>query len=226
MRTRHVPMIAVVAILAVIPGANAADSRMVLRAGAGWTGPTGEWTGDLLMTEGVSVTKLKADSAIGPQLSLEYRFAHSIGGELSVLQSSHEITETEVFLLVPREAKFGQVTEWPILLGANFHVTKNRTIDLYLGPVIGWVIWGDLKPSAVAQEEVTIGTIKMRDAVAWGVNIGVDVPFARHWAVNFDLKDLDYSARTDSRPIKAVLGEDAKIPIRPFIATAGFGLRW
>jgi len=226
MRARHVPMIAVVALLVIIPGAYAADSRMVLRGGAGWAGPTGEWTGDLLMTEGVSVTKLKADSAIGPQLSLEYRFTRLIGGELSVLQSSHEITETESFLLVPHHAKFGQVTERPVLLGANFHVTKNRKIDLYFGPVIGWVIWGDLKPSAAAQQEVTIGAIKMRDDFAWGVNIGVDVPFARHWAVSFDLRRLDYGARTDSRPIEAVLGEDATIPIRPVIATAGFALRW
>jgi hypothetical protein len=54
----------------------------------------------------------------------------------------------------------------------------------------------------------------------------VDVPFAKHWAFNFDLRGLDYSARTDSRPVKAVLGEDLRIPIKPLIGSAGLALRW
>jgi len=223
MRFWNVPVIAVVVLLVVAPEAHAADSRMVLRGGAGWISTSSEWTGDLLLTEGLSVTELKADGTIGPQLSLEYVFTPLIGGEVSVLQGSQEIKGSG--LSFPR-AGFGRVTERPILLGVNLHVTRSRKFDLYLGPVIGWVIWGDLTPSAVAQQEVTIGAINMRDDFAWGVNAGVDVPFAKHWAFNFDLRDLDYSARTDSRPVKAVLGEDLKIPIKPLIGTAGFALRW
>jgi len=223
MRFWNVPVIAVVALLVVAPEAHAADPRIVLRGGAGWISTSGEWTGDLLLTEGLSVTKLEADGTIGPQLSLEYAFTPLVGGEVSVLQGSQEIKGSG--LGFPR-AGFGRVTERPILLGVNLHVTRSRKFDLYLGPVIGWVIWGDLTPSAVAQQEVTIGAINMRDDFAWGVNAGVDVPFAKHWAFNFDLRDLDYSARTDSRPVKAVLGEDLKIPIKPLIGTAGFALRW
>ncbi len=234
MRPWNAPMIAVVALIVVsagvTPGANAAEPRMVLRGGAGWVSPTGEWTGDLLLTEGVSVTMLKADSTIGPQLSLEYRFTRLLGGEVSVLRASHEVTMTESVLSggipFPSQLTFGQVTEWPILLGANFHVTRSKKIDLYLGPVIGWVIWDDLNPGAEAQQEVTIGAIKMHDDFAWGVNVGADVPFASHWAFNFDLRALDYSARTDSQPIEAVLGEDLTIPIKPLIVTAGIALRW
>jgi outer membrane protein W len=222
----NIPRIAAMALLAVSTEAMAADSRMALRGGAGWIGPAGEWTGDLLMTEGISITKLKADSAIGTQLGLEYRFTHLIGGEVSVLQVSHEITEGVIDFSGSHEAKFGHLTAWPIQFGANFHVIRNRNIDLYLGPVIGWVIWGDLNPTAAAQRDVTIGSIKMHDDLAWGVNVGVDLPFANHWVLSFDLRDLDYSARTDTRPIKAVLGEDAKIPIKPLVATAGFGLKW
>jgi outer membrane protein W len=226
MRRWNVAMIAGAALLVASPEAKAADSRMALRGGADVIRTTGEWTGDLLLTEGLSITKLKAESTIGARLSLEYKFTPLIGGEVSVLRASHEISETEIELLVSHERKFGQVTDWPILLGANFHVLRNKSIDLYVGPVIGWVIWGDLKPTAAAQQDVTIGPIRMQDGFAWGVNVGVDLPFARHWAFNLDLRDLDYSARTDSRAIKAVLGEDAKIPIKPLIATAGFVLRW
>lgn len=223
MRFWKVPMIAVVALLVVVPEAHAAGPRFVLRGGAAWISATGTWTGDLLLTEGLSVAKLKADGTIGPQLSLECVLTPLIGGEVSVLQGSQEIKGSGPGF--PR-AMFGRVTERPILLGVNFHVTRNRTFDIYLGPVIGWVVWGDLTPSAVAQQEVTIGAISMHDDLAWGVNAGVDVPFAKHWAFNFDLRDLDYSARADSRPIKAVLGEDLKIPIKPLIGSAGFALRW
>jgi len=222
----NMPAIAAMALLVVSREAIAADSRMALRGGAGWMGPSGEWTGDLLMTEGINVTKLKADSATVPQLSLECRFTSLIGGEASVLQASQEVTEGVIDFSGSHEAKFGHLTEWPILFGANVHVIRNRNIDLYLGPVIGWVIWSYLKPSAAAQQDVTIGTIKMRDDFACGVNVGVDLPFAKHWVLNFDFRALDYSARTDSRPIRAVLGEDARIPIKPLIASAAFGLKW
>jgi outer membrane protein W len=223
MRSWNVPIIAAVALLVACAEAHAADSRIVLRGGAGWISSSGEWTGDLLLTEGLSVTNLEADSTTGPQLNLEYIFTHLIGGEVSVLQGSQDLKGSG--LRFPR-ATFGQVTERPILLGVNFHVTRNRTIDLYLGPVIGWVMWGDLAPSAAARQEVTIGAIRMQDTLAWGVNTGVDVPFAKHWAFNFDLRRLDYSARTDSRPVKTVLGEDLKIPIKPLIGSAGLALRW
>jgi outer membrane protein W len=226
----NVPMIVVVALLVVSPDVKAADSRMILRGGAGWIGSSGEWTGDLLVTEGVSVTNLKADSTTGPQVSLEYRFTHLIGGEVSVLQASHEIAETENVLSggipFPREGKFGSVTERPVLFGANFHVSRSKNFDFYLGPVIGWVLWGNLNPSAFAQQDVAIGSIKMHDDFAWGVNVGVDLPFAKRWVFNFDIRDLNYSATTDSPPIRAVLGEDLKIPIKPLTTTAGFGLRW
>lgn len=220
---RRVPRIALLALLVLSPKAHAAETRMILRGGAAGFSATGEWTGDLRLTEGLTVTKLTADCTMGPQLSLEYMLTPLLGGELSVLQGSQEIKGSGPGF--PR-AEFGRVTERPILLGVNFHAVRNRAIDLYFGPVVGWVIWGDLTPSAVAQQEVAIGAIKMHDDLAWGANVGVDVPFAKHWAFNFDLRDLDYSARTDSRPVKAVLGEDLRIPIKPLIGTAGFALRW
>lgn len=226
MRPWNAPTIAVLALLLATREAHAADPRVTLRGGAGWVGTKGEWTGDLLLTEAISITKLKADSTSGPQLSLEYRFTDLLGGELSLLQGSHEISETEFEVSAPLKLKFGDVKEWPVLFGVNFHVSRNRKVDLYFGPVIGWVIWGDLKPSAAAQQDVAIGNIKMHDDFAWGVNVGLDLPFARHWVFNLGLKGLDYSGRTDSGPIKAVLGEDLKIPISPLIATAGLGVRW
>jgi outer membrane protein W len=102
----------------------------------------------------------------------------------------------------------------PLLAGVNFHLLQQSRVDLYVGPTIGYVLYGDF---GVEDESLSID-----DDFTWGATVGVDVPFGtKGWMFTGALRYLD----TEASPEEMGPG-DAALDVSPWIVQVSAGYRF
>lgn len=215
----------VIALFCCLPGLTfaAALPRKVIRFGVADFEPKGDWSGFLPVTEQFSIESAEADSGTGGQVGMEFLFTDRMGLDLRLLRASHDIhVEGENF---PSGTKLGSVTQWPLLAGWNFHIARGRHADLYLEPVLGYVLANDMSTTSALTQWVDLPKIRMHNEFAYGAIAGLDFPLG-HFGFSFDVKYLNYDARTDDPAVHSALGKDWAIPINPLVMSAGFVVAW
>ena len=95
------------------------------------------------------------------------------------------------------ELRYRQLTA-----GLNFHLTPNRRVDLFLGPLVGFVGYGG----------------DFDDDLAWGVNLGVDVPLPWRWYFTGGARYLKSSAEAPASGLD--------LEVDPIILSAGLSIRF
>jgi outer membrane protein W len=121
------------------------------------------------------------DSAAGVGFGLEYRASRRLGFELTALQAEIESqTDFDFFGLVRLDIDSSlEVT--PVLAQLDFHLTPDHRVDLHVGPIAGWMRYGDLVTQVRAripgEETVETERIRTKDGFAWGAHLDFDVPF-------------------------------------------------
>ncbi|MFN7965054.1 MAG: OmpW family outer membrane protein [Acidobacteriota bacterium] len=134
--------------------------------------PTGDWQGRLI---GETVT-VEADSAVGAGLSYELRPTHRWGVETAI-----SLADVDFNLSVrgAGSAKLGSALLLPLTFGLNFHPlpAKSRT-DLYVGPMLGWVFWGNLRTDS--------GDVEADSEFTLGAQVGVAIAFSSKSRWSFD----------------------------------------
>lgn len=172
-------------------------------------------------------------SALGLGLDVEYRLSPRLGVALGIatgeLESELELGffDVETFVI---ESKM-RVT--PVLARLNVHLTPNRRVDLYLGPVVGHLRYGDLKTEisggVLGGEPVPVMRLKTSDGFAWGGHIGVDVPIGSRGAfftarATYLQAEVETNGFDDPEDPEA-LG-DFDFELNPLITQLGFGYRF
>lgn len=123
----------------------------------------------------------------------------------------------------------GELGMIPFTIGFNFYVLRNRVVDLYVGPLIGYVKFTELhidpgtlelEPEVFPLGEPEGDTVEIRDSASWGVTLGADFRLGHgKWMISTALRYVQATAEEEG-------GERASMRIDPWIALIGAGYRF
>jgi len=230
---------AAVSILALgVTVGHAADPKNVIRFGVAYVAPTGDLTTDGFYVEDVDPNTrlefqgdllIEPTEALGFWVGYERRFSRLFGLEATVLSANHDVdgTLTGTLYLIDNgtneilEQMSFQGTETvaeirvtPLMIGADFHVLGQAKVDLYLGPFVAFVTYGDL--------DIDGESIPIDDETAYGALVGVDVPVSKGgWSFSAVVRYL----KTEAQPSES--GPDSMaLDVDPWIVQAGAGYKF
>jgi outer membrane protein W len=198
MRAESMAVVAVLvlALSAAVLPVSADDAKWNLRFGLLYSNPTGDFSDEGQTTE--------LDDSTGIHASAEYRVNDLFGVEAGLGYAEHDIEIEESGF---PDIDFGEATWTALTVNGNFHLFRDREVDLYAGPTIGYVFWGDI------DTDVFPSDVSTDDEFAIGANLGIDVPLGDSpWAFSGALRylsvDLGVSGGDDigADPIQLKLG--------------------
>jgi outer membrane protein W len=150
---------------------------------SGFLSPTSADTGDMQVRVGIvdslptddyteAGQKTELDSAVGFQASFEYMVTDQIGVEPAIALTNHDVTVKEAGM---PDVALGDIDLFALTANVNFHVVQSDSVDLFVGPTVGYAFWGDLKTD--------LQSFSVDGQFVYGFNVGVDVPFGEgDWA--------------------------------------------
>ncbi len=149
----------------------------------------------------------------GLGFAVEYMVNRRVGVDLDVI-----LAEIDTNLMYDIDDAWGMDDQnmdiRPLSLGVNFHLTPGRRFDLFVGPFVSLVQYGDVTHRALGR------TFRNDpdDDTAFGAKIGVDIPFGWEspWA-------LTLGARYISTSVDA---QSFSLDVDPMIGIVGFAYRF
>jgi len=177
--------------------------------------PSGEVVGTEVGVGGVSVD---IDTKAGAGLRLEYRFAPALGIEFGLLgASSFDVKVGDLGNGVG--VATGVNSFAPLTLGLNYHFPAGDSFDLFAGPFLASVRYGDVSVQTGIGGVVTTETVDTD--TGWGVILGVDLPLGSgNWLLQSNLRYID----TNMKGATSDGGFDSNFD--PLIFSIGFGYRF
>lgn len=216
------PMIKTVSSLGIFL-ALCAGSRAVAADDTGW---------QLELTsvgaQSTSTFGLDSDDSVGVGLDLEYRASRRLGLGLGVLTSEVGSELGLEFFDLDLLVIESSVRMTPVLARLDVHLTPDRKVDLFLGPVVGYVHYGDLRTeirSDVLGESIPIDRVRTKDGFGWGGHIGVDVPIGNR-GLFFTGRATYLKSELRARDVDEDEEGDPSFDLDPFVAQVGFGYRF
>ncbi len=166
---------------------------------------------------------LRLDAGIGFGLGLEYLASRRVGVELSAIFADldsqlmfdlDELWETDT-------ADLGITM---ITLGLNYHLTPDRRVDFFVGPLIGLVQYDSASYRVLGE---TVRHNFGDDDFTWGLNFGLDFPFKpdSRWGLTAGLRYLDSSADEGDDDDNAT-GQERSLDVNPLTLMAGIAYRF
>ncbi len=207
------------ALLALPTTASAQDASWQLRFGGLWVDPDVSFSD--LDSDGDRV-EASANGDIGVSLAFERRFSPRLGLEIGALFSQPDIILDANFadglqFSVSEGVSFGAITA-----GLNIHLAPDKAVDLYFGPLLAHVFYGDLGLRVLVGGGVIGQDFIGSDEFAFGAQVGTDIAFGdSSWSLNLAAKYLDTSLE--------VTGDDGEVNdlgFDPLILGMGFGYRF
>ena len=197
------------------------DDRWHLRFGGVWVDRDARLSAAGGEGSGVEVG---TDGAIGFALALERRLTRRLGLELGALIADPDVElDTSRGVGASRLGIGEGVDLRSITLGLNVHLTPDQAVDLYAGPLLAHVDYGNLRFAGQAGEETFDIGVSGSDSFTIGAQIGADIPLGgSRWSVNLLARYLDSS-------LDVVSGEEREVRqlnYDPLILGAGVGLRF
>ena len=212
-------LVITVAILTPLAGAASvwgAEPGWQIKAGGVWVQPAMSYT---LTNPGSTPISADSDNAIGLSVALEYRVSERLGLELGALQASPDVNLRAEIPGGPTVEASDGLAYTPITVGLNLYLTSGRPVEVYLTPVLAYVMYGDLNFSAGE----SIASIRVDNQWTWGLSLGTNVrlgegPWRFNGAVSY--------VRTALNATDLESGGSRKIEFNPFAITLGFGYRF
>ena len=152
------------------------------------------------------------NAEIGTMLALEYRLSNRIGLEIGVAYAESPDIDDDI------NGNGDSIGEGPgflpIYAGANFYVMDSKHLDVYLGPRVAFVTFGDFDLDIEGQRT----QFEVDGEWAWGATAGIDYRFGEsRWSVtaeatylNVDMEITNESTRVVSSnqfdPLMITLG--------------------
>ena len=182
---------------------------------------------DLRQAEEGMEVGLVGDAGMGLSIVGERRISDRLGFELGVQWNEHDL-ELQLGGVVFCGSTFCLVTASdsvrPITLsfGLDVHLTPGRRADLYVGPVLAYVLNDD--PTFRFLDETL--RVFMDDNLAWGGVVGLDVPVGdRGWHFCGSLRYLESESDVTARDDEGEAGT-ASLDFNPVSVAVGFGYRF
>jgi len=235
MRAAKILWLVGVVVLVTAAGAEAREGYIVRLAGAS-VQPTGDLSmdesdafplGDGTTLEERIQAKVEADSAFGFCIDIERRFNDLFGLGFTVMRADHDIdltgsatvlirdNATNTILFQETEAltmPLGSVDMTPILVGANFHFGGSERVDLYAGPFVGLIDFGDLTFEGER--------LAFKDEFAYGATLGLDVALGQGSAAfSASARYMVAGAQTDE-------AQSDTLDLDPLVVLFGLGYRF
>ncbi len=159
----------------------------------------------------------------GLAVNAEYRFARRLGVELGVMAAAN-VDARVAYRGAPYSSNALAFT--PVTAGLNIHLTPDRKVDFYMGPLLAYISYQNLSFSNYSWNEnwstpqyVDLG---IDNDFAVGANLGLDIRFgASNWMLTTGLKYLDTSVDARSHD-----GGRAEVEFDPVIFSLGAGYRF
>ena len=186
-----------------------------LRLDFSWVNPSGNFNSTYAGWETVGVS---FDTGFGAGLRGEYQFSRQLGVELGVLAAGSVDVAAGIFggTIGSDVGVSGFV---PVTLGLNVHLTPNRKVDLYAGPLLTLVRYNSVDVWTAIGVAGTTESIETD--TGWGASLGLDVPLGRHgWMVQANLRYID----TDMKDTGGIISFNSKFD--PVIFSVGVGYRF
>ena len=195
--------------------ADAGESPWQLRIAGLSMNPTGETVAVPDTGERIA---FDAGNGYGFGIDLEYRVSRGLGIDFGVLtaQPIIDVLIDEVGVI----SASAKPRISPIYVGLNVHLTPDGPIDLYIGPVLAYVIYSSFD-LVVDPWFLTEGFVTEND-FGIGVNLGLDIRLGEGgWLITAAFKYLD-SILVASPPDESI----GRTDIDPMIFSVGVGYRF
>jgi len=172
---------------------------------ASYFSPTGSHHGRFDVGGGrLAEATIEADEASGMTFGWEIRVGKRMGIETDIMITKFDFNVKTSGITVG----LGSAVMVPITTSLQWHLTDNRRMDFYVGPVVSYTLWGDL--------DTPVGSTPLDGEFRFGLRGGIDVPFSVHWAL---AARLDY--------LQAAAGDASlEIDVDPVVFSIGLGYRY
>jgi outer membrane protein W len=173
-------VLGLVLVVAGSPAVAAEESQNIVRFGAQWVMPLGEY-------KDPSGGTISADDAVGYAVQFEHKFTGVFGLEFGLAYTSLDFTAELAGVKTP----LGTASMRPFSVAGNFHALKDKKVDLYFGAQIAWVTYGDLTIDASQGG----GNQNLTTDFGYGALIGLDIPFGKSaWGLSMQARYLKTKA--------------------------------
>ena len=176
-----------------------------------WVDPSGDFS----TTSGDGNTvRASYNTGFGVGMRGEFQFARQYGAELSAFGAG------SVELSSGTSGSFVRVSAVaPIMAGFNFHLTPDRPVDFYVGPMLGLVRYSGVEYRAGFGTATT--TIAVEDDFTWGAIVGLEIPIgSRGWQLHGNLRYIETDIKSRGGPILI------RTEFDPLIVSVGFGYQF
>ena len=214
-RSARFSLVALVAIVAItgLPGTRAdEDSGWRLRVDFAVVDPSND-PSDVVIDGGTVRTDF--DTGVGAGVRAEYQLNRRVGIDFGFLRTASVDVSTSGATSSVEVTSFS-----PFTVGADFHLTPGKRVDLYAGPQLAWVSYGDI--DVVTSPGGSTIEVSVDNDLGLGAILGLDVPLGerRHWAFQTNLRYLATSMEGEG------IADDLDVDFDPAIFSLGFGYRW
>lgn len=137
---------------------------------------------------------ISSDSDTGFAIGFGHRISDHIGWEIGAFQASPTMKLTTDFGLGGQTWTFSRDLRTRAVTAAlDFHLTPNRTVDLYLSPMIASISYGSLDYTIGIPDDTTQTlNVDIGRDFGWGLGLGMDVPIGRGaWRATGSIRYLD-----------------------------------
>jgi len=195
---------------------EAGDDRWVVRATALSMKPAG----DSVVVDGDDDwSRYTADAEYGFGIDFEYRASRLLGIDFGILTASPELEV--VYDAAPVITATAKLRITPVYGGLNVHLTPNSRFDLFIGPVVAYVVYSGFD-LVVDPWFLTEEGFESEADFGFGVNLGLDVRLGNDgWLLTAGFRYLDTTL--EASPPDEGTGSTA---IDPMIFSIGVGYRF
>lgn len=157
------------------------------------------------------------NAEIGTMVALEYRLTKRIGLEIGAAYAeSPEINDDT-------NSNGDSIGEGPgflpIYAGANFYIVDSQHLDVYVGPRLAFVSFGDFNLDIDGQDT----KFEVDSELAWGATAGVDYRFGKgRWSVTAEATYLNVDMEISNKTIGTVSSNE----FDPLMVTLGATFRF
>lgn len=172
--------------------AMAQDTHFKFFGGAAYVAPLNESD----VTVGSVTDAVKAQEQVGWNFGIEGRFNNWLGLEVDYVRATQDVEFGGQTI--------GSTDFSPLTASFNIHVVHTTVVDFYLGPSYSYVNWGDIELNQAGQGFFSTNGLGTDSANAWGINLGLDIGFGKHFALTGGLRYIDTNLDTEAGPSFAV----------------------
>ena len=195
--------------------ANAGDSPWRLHVSAVTMNPTGD---TVFVPDSGERIPYSADNGYGFGIDLEYRASRRLGIDFGVLTATPVIDVLIDEVGVISASAKPRIT--PIYAGLNVHLSPDSRFDLYIGPLLAYVVYSSF--DLVVDPWFLTEGFETRNDFGIGVNLGLDIRLGdAGWLITAAFKYLDTTLEA-SPPDESI----GRTDIDPMIFSVGVGYRF